>query len=251
MKRCPRTTAVAVLAMLSVMLGAAPPPSPAAPPESTKTPVAETKADDKKTDDPYAWKSLFDAKTLTGWKAPKFGGEGEVKVEDGMIILGLGDGITGATYTGELPKINYEVTLEGKRLDGNDFFCTTTFPVGDSPCTFVVGGWGGTVVGLSNVDFYDAADNVTTNFHDLKKDTWYRIRIRVSDSKIEAWIGDDKLVDLPTEGHKFSIRWEVDLCKPLGIASWCTKGAVRDIRIRKLKPEEVKQIAEETAKQKG
>lgn len=214
-----------------------------------KAAVGGEKAAAKETKDPYAWKSLFDGKTLTGWKAPKFGGEGEVSVEDGQIILGLGDGITGATYTGELPKTNYELVLEGKRLDGNDFFCTTTFPVGDAHCSFVVGGWGGTVVGLSNVDFYDASDNVTTNFHDLKSKTWYRIRIRVSDSKIEAWIGDDQMVDLATEGHKFSIRWEVDLCKPLGVASWCTKGAVRDVRVRKLKPEEIKEIAEAAAKQ--
>ena len=29
--------------------------------------------------------------------------------------------------------------------DGSDFFCTTTFPVGDAFCSFVVGGWSGTV----------------------------------------------------------------------------------------------------------
>ncbi len=243
-----RATVIACFALLGLLLST--PLTPAADaPQAAKSPVGEKKLAEKKTGDPYAWKSLFDGKSLKGWKAPEFGGEGEVTIEDGCIILGMGDGITGATYTGELPKKNYELMLEGKRLDGNDFFCTTTFPVGDEPCSFVIGGWGGTVVGLSNVDFYDASDNVTTNFHDLKSNTWYRIRIRVSDSKVEAWIDDEKLVDLPTEGHKFSVRWEVDLCKPLGVASWCTKGAIRNVRIRKLKPEEVKEIAEETARQ--
>lgn len=230
---------LALIALVPATLLAADPPQKA---EAEKKP-------EKKAEDPYAWKSLFDGKTLNGWKAPKFGGEGEVKVEDGMIVLGLGDGITGVTWTGDVPKTNYELTLEGKRLDGNDFFATTTFPVGDAHCSFVTGGWAGTVVGLSSVDFYDASDNVTTNFYDFKSNQWYRFRIRVSDAKIEAWIGDEKMVDLPTEGHKFSIRWEVDLSKPLGITSWCTKGGIRDIRIRKLKPEEVKQIAEETAEE--
>lgn len=243
---CHRTTAIAaflaVLALIAFaprMVWAADPPQQG---EPEKNPA-------KKSDDPYAWKSLFDGKSLKGWKVPKFGGEGEVKVEDGMIVLGLGDGITGVTWSGEVPKTNYELVLEGKRLDGNDFFATTTFPVGDAHCSFVTGGWGGTVVGLSSVDFYDASDNVTTNFYDFKNNQWHRIRIRVSDAKVEAWIGEEKMVNLPTEGHKFSIRWEVDLSKPLGITSWCTKGGIRDIRIRKLRPEEVKQIAQETAEE--
>ena len=52
--------------------------------------------------------------------------------------------------------MDYEVTLEGKRVAGDDFFCTTTFPVGESFCSFVVGGWHGTVVGLSSIDGMDA-----------------------------------------------------------------------------------------------
>ena len=40
--------------------------------------------------------------------------------------------------------------FEAQRVQGNDFFATTTFRVGKDPLTFVVGGWGGTVVGLSN-----------------------------------------------------------------------------------------------------
>jgi hypothetical protein len=206
-------------------------------------PAKETQ--EKPKADPYGWKSLFDGKTLKDWKAPQFGGQGEVKVEDGTIVLGLGEGITGVTYTGDVPKTNYEFTFEGKRVDGNDFFSSPTFPVGDSHCTFVAGGWAGTVVGLSSVDFYDASDNLTTKFMQFKANQWYRYRVRVSDSKIECWIDDEKMVTQERKGHKFSIRWEVDECRPLGISSWCTKGAVRNVRLRELKPEEVNEIAEE------
>lgn len=196
--------------------------------------------------DPFAWRDLFDGKTLNGWKPTPFGGEGKVEVKDGTIVMGIGNMMTGITCTAEVPRDNYEITLEGKRLEGNDFFCTTTFPVGKDPCTLVMGGWGGTVVGLSNVDYYDASDNATTKFVDFKNDRWYKVRIRVSQPKIEAWIDGEKMVDQPREGHKFGIRWEVELSQPLGVSTWATAGAVRNIRIRRLKPEEIKAIQEET-----
>ncbi|MCX7428631.1 MAG: DUF1080 domain-containing protein [Planctomycetia bacterium] len=207
--------------------------------DAKEKPKADAAKDQEKKPDPHAWKSLFDGKTLDGWKVPVFGGDGEVKVADGTIVLGLGQGVTGATWQGKPPRTNFELSLEGVRLDGNDFFATTTFPVGESYCSLVVGGWGGTVVGISNVDYYDAGDNVTTKFFDFKKNRWYTIRIRVSDARIEAWIDKEQLVDLPREGHKFNTRFEVDANQPLGVASWCTKGAVRNIRLRLLKPEEV------------
>ena len=142
------------------------------------------------------WESLFDGKTLKGWKAPEFGGQGKVEVKDGAIVMERGESMTGVAYTGKVPTVDYELTLEGMRVDGVDFFCTTTFPVGKSHCSFVVGGWGGPVVGLSSVDYYDAADNETTKIRDFKLKQWYRIRIRVTPEKIQCWIGDDKMVNL-------------------------------------------------------
>lgn len=190
-----------------------------------------------------SWKSLFDGKTLEGWKIPNFGGEGKVYVRDGAIVMEMGSMMTGITWTGKPPKNNYELALEGIRLDGSDFFCTTTFPVGDEPCSLVVGGWGGILVGLSNVDRQDASENQTTTTYDFEENTWYRVRIRVTDAAVRAWIDDKLVVDLPREGHAFDIRSEVDLCRPLGICTWATKGAVRNIRLRELKPAEA-----ETAK---
>ena len=185
-------------------------------------------------------KDLFDGKTLSGWKAPQFGGEGQVYVKDGTIVMEMGSMMTGVTWTGEVIRDNYELALEGMRLDGSDFFCTATFPVGKDFCSLVVGGWGGGVVGLSNIDYADASENATTKTMDSKQNRWYRVRIRVTDAAIEAWIDDQRLVNQPRQGHKFGIRMEVDLCRPLGISTWCTKGAVRNIRVRGLKPEEVR-----------
>ena len=181
-----------------------------------------------------AWKNLFDGKTLKGWKAPQFGGEGKVYVRDGAIVMEPGSMMTGVTWTGKPPKTNYELSLEGIRLEGTDFFCTTTFPVGDEPCSLVVGGWGGMLVGLSNVDRYDASENQTTTSYEFAEKKWYRIRIRVTDAAVEAWIDGHRLVNQPRKGHTFGIRDEVDLCRPLGICTWETKGAVRNIRLREL-----------------
>ncbi len=219
-------------------------PEPRALAEPPKAATPSTKGQTKTVAaDPYQWKSLFDGKLLTGWKAPQFGGEGKVYVKDGAIVMDTGAMMTGITWTGAVIRNNYELTLEGMRLDGVDFFCTTTFPVGKDYCSFVVGGWGGIVVGLSSVDYNDASENATTRTMEFKDKRWYKIRIRVSDAAIEAWIDNEKMVEQPREGHKFTIRLEVDECRPLGVCTWCTKGAVRNLRVRALRPDEVKTIA--------
>jgi hypothetical protein len=181
-----------------------------------------------------AWTSLFDGETLRGWKRPDFGREGKVYVENGTIVMEMGGKMTGVTWSGDVLRNNYELSLEGKKLEGSDFFCTTTFPVGDDPCSLVVGGWGGGVVGLSNVDFHHALDNPTMKIMEFAEGQWYRVRIRVTDAAIAAWIDDEQVVNQPRKGHKFGIRSECDLCRPLGICTWETKGAVRNIKVRSL-----------------
>lgn len=202
---------------------------------------AKQAAEAKPAADPYAWKDLFDGKTLKGWKSPNFGGEGKVAVKDGAILLEMGDSMTGITHTGKVPKMNYELAFEAKRVNGNDFFATTTFPVDKSFCSFVVGGWGGGVVGISSIDHFDASENPTTKFVSFKDNQWYRIRVRVTKAKLECWIDDEKQVDFETADHKLSIRMECDLCCPLGISTWCTSAMVRNIRLRNLSPDEQKE----------
>jgi hypothetical protein len=189
----------------------------------------------QQTGDKQAWRSLFDGKTLTNWKSTNFGGEGEIRVENGKILLETGVTLTGITWTGgDIPRMNYEVSLEAMKVSGDDFFCGLTFPVGDSLCSLIVGGWGGTVVGLSSIDDQDASENETTTSMDFAHGRWYRIRVRVTPKKIEAWIDDKTVIDAVTTGHKISIRPEVSLSKPLGIATWKTEAALRDIKLRKL-----------------
>ena len=107
-------------------------------------------------------RSLFDGKTLEFWDPTNFGGEGECQVENGLIRIEAGDPLSGLTYNkDDLPKINYEFSMEAKRLDGVDFFGSVTFPYKDNHCSLIVGGWAGSTVGLSNVDGKDASSNET------------------------------------------------------------------------------------------
>jgi hypothetical protein len=191
--------------------------------------------------DKAAGKALFDGKSLEGWKSADFGGEGKVHVKDGAVVMETGKPMTGLTYARtDFPKVDYEVSLEGKKLDGDDFFCTTTFPVGDSFCSLVVGGWGGRVVGLSSVNSADASENETSTHKEFKKDQWYRFRVRVTKDHIVAWIDEEKMVDLDTTDKKISIRIECNPCRPFGVATWRTAGAVRNIRVRALTEAEKK-----------
>jgi len=174
---------------------------------------------------------LFNGVTLEGWEITNFGTQGQVNVSDDEIILGMGDGCTGITWKGDFPVADYEVSLEAKKVDGNDFFCGMTFPAGKYPCTLIIGGWGGTVVGLSSINGLDASENETTINRSFEKDKWYRISLRVTVSKIEARIDDEIVIDFTTDGNILSIRPEVELSKPFGIASWRTTAALRNIRV--------------------
>lgn len=182
------------------------------------------------------WKPLFDGKSLEGWKITDFAGHGEVEIKDGAIVLETGEPLTGVNGTAEIPKSNYELSLSAQRVDGSDFFCGLTFPVGNATVTFVVGGWGGGVVGISSINGMDASENDTTKYMKFVSGRWYKIRVRVTDAKLEAWIDNEQVADVALEGKKLGMRpGEIELSQPFGIASYRTKAALKDINIRPLK----------------
>jgi hypothetical protein len=177
----------------------------------------------------------YDGRLITGWEVTNFGPQGPVYVSDGAIVLGMGEGCTGITWKGNFPVVDYEVSLDAKRVNGNDFFCGMTFPVGKSPCTLIVGGWGGTTVGLSSINGQDASDNSTRRLMKFENNRWYNIRLEVTGTKISAWIDSLQVVDFTTGNSRLTIRPEVELSKPFGIASWNTTAALRNIKVTSLK----------------
>jgi hypothetical protein len=183
---------------------------------------------------------LFDGKSLEGWKATDFARTGDVKVEDGAIVMHAGKSMTGITSTRkDLPKTNYELSYEAKRLTGQDFFAAATFPVGKSYITLVNGGWGGNVTGLSSLNGADASENQTTQFYKYEDKTWYRFRARVTDRVIRCWINDKEIIDVDLEDREVGTRLETRASEPLGFATWNTSGAVRKIEVRGLSSEEI------------
>jgi hypothetical protein len=181
------------------------------------------------------WQPLFDGKTLANWQPTQFGGEGAVKVENGQIVLETGKSLTGITWAGgDLPKTNYELALQAMRVDGHDFFAGITFPVAESFCSLILGGWGGSVVGLSSINFMDASENETSQSIDFENGRWYNVRIRVTPEKIQAWLDDRPIINQDLKDNKITVRMEVEPSTPLGVATWKTKGALREIRLRRL-----------------
>ncbi len=210
-------------------------PVPAAAPSHAKIELPASASTPPAPFEGEGWNSMFDGKTLTGWTNTAFSGRGEVVCESGAIILNMGDPFTGINWTNAFPKTNYEIAFDAMRVAGSDFFCGLTIPVGDSFCSLIVGGWGGSLVGISSLDGMDASENETTKYDSFDSGRWYRIRLRVTADRIEAWIDKDKLVNVVTTDHKISVRpGEIESSEPLGFASWQTTAALREIRYREV-----------------
>ena len=151
-------------------------------------------------------KDLFNGKDLGGWKKTEFGGEGEVEVKDGKIITHQGASFSGVQYTNSVPTNHFQITLEAMKIEGDDFFCGLTFPVNDSHCSLILGGWGGGLVGLSSLDGMDASENDTTKYIKFDKNKWNKIKVEVRPERIRAWLDGDKIVDADIEDHKIDLR---------------------------------------------
>jgi hypothetical protein len=178
------------------------------------------------------WRSLFNGASLGDWEETPFGGEGLVRIVNETIVLEFGEPLTGITWRGSLAPMEYEVRLEAQRLAGTDFFCGLTFPVGASACSLILGGWGGSVVGLSNLDGKDASENETTQRIGFDARRWYGVRVRVAGDRIQAWLDEQRIIDVNTAGRRISVRPEVDASRPLGVASYRTRAGLRRIETR-------------------
>lgn len=188
--------------------------------------------------DKDGWRPLFNGKDLDGWKVTEFGGQGEVLFEDGEVIIMQGADLSGVHTEQPIPKSNYEVRFDAQRAAGSDFFAGLTFPVKDSHCSLIVGGWGGGVCGLSSLEGMDASENETTSYQQFEKEKWYSIRLQVTDSHIKAWIDDKSIVDVEIEGRRIGVRFEVERSKPFGFSTWQTTARLRNVEIREIPAEQ-------------
>ena len=209
---------------------ATPAPSQESTPQETTVDAAQDAALD--------WKPLFNGRDLKHWTVTNFGGEGEVHIEEGTLVLPGGSPLTGVTWKGKLPlpTCGYEIRLKAQRAVGNDFFCGLTFPYKQSHASLIVGGWGGGVIGISSLDGYDASENETTRYKKFATGRWYEIRLRVTDGLLEAWIDNDRILDCEIDGRQVTVRAEVQLSRPLGVCAFDTTARLKDVAWRPVPP---------------
>jgi len=171
------------------------------------------------------------------WTAVDFGGGGEIEPRERGVRLHAGSPMTGIAWRDEtmgapLPTTDYEIEVEAARVAGSDFFCALTFPVGEQFLTLVLGGWGGSTCGLSCLDGLDASSNRTTTYHAFEKGRAYRARVVVTPARVEAFVDDEPLCTIDLAGLALSLRTEVLLCRPLGIATYATTADLHGVRWR-------------------
>jgi hypothetical protein len=195
--------------------------------------------------DDFGWRELIDGESLEGWRRLDFDGlGGEVDAAGGAIRLGRGEPFTAIVIDDpdfEAPGLEYEIVVAARKIEGRDFFCALTFPVPEkaSCCTFVVGGWGGGVTGLSDIDLLDANRNTTRSVLKFEHGLWYDLRVEVRRGRIRCWVDERLVVNLLIGDKQISVRpGEIEACQPLGLASWETSAEIKSVRIRKLLPSE-------------
>lgn len=183
--------------------------------------------------------SLFDGKTLGKWKPVQFGGEGETIAIDGHLLIGMGAALSGVVWDGDPPATtNYEIEFEAMKITGDDFMVGLTVPVGEKHCTWVCGGWGGGVVGVSSIDGLDASENETATVEYFEPKQWYKFKMRVEPDYLSCWIDDKQVVDVNIKDREIGMRpGDIELCIPLGLATFQTRVEYRNIVWRPYKGE--------------
>jgi hypothetical protein len=180
--------------------------------------------------------ALFNGKDLSGWKVAPMAQGGEVRVlTDGVVECGFGNPMTGIAYPNPIPRMNYELSLQAMRVDGDDFFCALTIPVETNQCTVIIGGWGGSLCGVSSVDYADASENPWSEAINLENRRWYTVRVRVTPGVRQVFL-DETLFTARIEfenSSRFSLRpgSDIDLTVPLGLATYRTKAHWRNFTL--------------------
>ncbi len=184
---------------------------------------------------------LFSEPSLALWKEAAMPKGGGIERESEGFKLKPGNPMTGIVFPDwekqGLPLTDYVISYEAMRSGGRDFFGGVTFPVGsaDRCVTFVLGGWGGSQVGISSIDGFDASENETGSSQHLENDRWYRVRIEVSNRWLKVLLDDRPIVNTNITSRTLSLRaGEAVHCVPFGFATYRTEGRLRKCLIERL-----------------
>ena len=185
--------------------------------------------------------ALLQPPLLARWHPAPITDGGKAWIQANELILFPGKPMTGVRFEGwteeKLPLTDYAITFEARRVAGQDFFASLTFPVRslDTCATLVLGGWGGALVGISSIDDQDASENSTRSEQHFVNGQWYRVRLEITNDDLRAWIDDRLVVNTSIKGRKISLRpGDIEHCAPFGFATYASEGQVRGLLLRRL-----------------
>lgn len=183
------------------------------------------------------WIKLFDGKTLDNWiplEKTDYNMDSRAEVTNSYIRLAKGVPYSAIIIDAKFPKTNYEIKLRAQRLERDDIFCGILFPVKDSYCSAVFGGWGNWIVGLSCVDEMFADENSAGDTMHFTNNEWYEIRMRVTDKAITAWVHDTQVIHQDLEDHRISPYPGLEMFGPFAFFTYDTAAAYDSIEFRRL-----------------
>lgn len=167
------------------------------------------------------------------WRPFQFGGDGAHHSSADELTLEPGSPLTGGTFAVALPNDHYEIAFDARRITGIDFFCGLTFPVARGELTFVLGGWGGAVCGLSSLDGLDAAANATRTLRAFANGKDFDVRIRIEGESVRVWIDGEPFLSADLTGKDVAVRAEVEPCRPFGFCCYLTTARISRLRWRR------------------
>ncbi len=184
---------------------------------------------------------LLSSAEIPHWHSAKIPETGKAEARDGEAILESGGPMTGLRYDGwqrgGLPVRDYSISYEAMRVEGGDFFAALTFPVRsiETCATLIVGGWGGGLVGISNIDGEDASNNSTRSEQQFENGKWYRLKLEVRDDEIKTWIDDRLVINTSIKARTISLRpGHIEGTAPFGLATYGSTGRVRRLVVEEL-----------------
>ncbi len=210
-------SALLLAMLLSFSAGSLKAQSPASPPQKDWTRIPFVESKDNK-----------------GWQKSDYGRDGEIEWKNDLLVIHRGKPMTGINWKGEFPKDQFEVRLEARRTEGDDFFVGLTVPVGDGHTSLILGGWSGAISGLSSIDGSDASENSTSFYREFKNGVWYKVRLVVKSDAVQAFVNDEQVIDQPREDHTFTLRLEIDPSLPMGLATYSSTAEIKNFEYRRL-----------------
>ena len=195
---------------------------------------------DTRTQTSSSW-DLFSDVWRSKWQTSPMLAGGEIVADSEVFTLKAGAPMTGIVFPDwekeGLPLTDYAISYEALRVSGSDFFGSVTFPVTsrEKCVTFVLGGWGGSQVGISCIDGYDAAENSTGSSQRFENGQWYKLRLEIRAGSIQAWLDKRPIIHTNITGRQLSLRGgEIVHCVPFGFATYSTEGRIRHLKINRL-----------------